>query len=613
VAAADPWTDYLDTHERATNETQRREAFITLAASAFAESQLAKHLSLGAEYKVRFEQSGIVRRGRVDTYYGNLVIEFEYDLRATGDHAVDQLRGYVAGAWTEDGNAARPYLAVATDGLRWRVYTPFLTDPSSPVAAENVRLELNEEFIAAKDKVTEFETFLNRLFFRRTLLKPTTANFAQDFGLTSPTFMLASGGLRAKLQELAADPQKDLLQSEWDDSLGVAYGGSVGDDELFMRHTYLASLSRLLVFTALEHHAVGDAEVAHVLNGEYFRGQQIANMAESDFFSWHLIPSSTDANRIWIAVSHQLTGYDLAQIAEDVLKPLYEELVDPEFRHDLGEYYTPDWLAGQVVEHLLEGWDFASRTPAIVDPACGSGTFLRACIAEIRARSPQDGAELLASIVQSVVGVDVHPLAVIIARATYLLAVADLVAASSHPVTLPVFLSDSLDHTEMYEVLTFWGESELHLEVGRGKARKTFPVPISFVRSIPAFDGAIDDVVEVAESYADTSEEPKKAGPALRKRLAGRVDAWPGVADQLAAMAIHLVTLIRDRHDSVWGFILRNRHRPAMLRGTFDFVVGNPPWLTIGDIDDADYKERIKALAVATQITSRSAGEQAHT
>jgi hypothetical protein len=31
-----------------------------------------------------------------------------------------------------------------------------------------------------------------------------------------------------------------------------------------------------------------------------------------------------------------------------MLKTLYESLVDPEQRHDLGEYYTPDWLAQRV-------------------------------------------------------------------------------------------------------------------------------------------------------------------------------------------------------------------------------------------------------------------------
>jgi N-6 DNA Methylase len=51
---------------------------------------------------------------------------------------------------------------------------------------------------------------------------------------------------------------------------------------------------------------------------------------------------------------------------------LYESLVDPDERHDLGEYYTPDWLAGRVVAQVMD----APLTQRVLDPACGSGTFL---------------------------------------------------------------------------------------------------------------------------------------------------------------------------------------------------------------------------------------------
>ena len=35
----------------------------------------------------------------------------------------------------------------------------------------------------------------------------------------------------------------------------------------------------------------------------------------------------------------------LAEVESDVLKILYESLIDRDERHGLGEYYTPDWLA----------------------------------------------------------------------------------------------------------------------------------------------------------------------------------------------------------------------------------------------------------------------------
>src|SRR5215211_736460 len=123
ATALGPFQQFLETLERATNETQTREAFVVLAATGFDEDgSFATELALGAEHRVRFERAGLIRRGAIDSFYGNLIIEFEHDLARTGEHALEQLRAYVAGAWREDGSASRAYLAVASDGARWEVY-----------------------------------------------------------------------------------------------------------------------------------------------------------------------------------------------------------------------------------------------------------------------------------------------------------------------------------------------------------------------------------------------------------------------------------------------------------------------------------------------------------
>ena len=70
------------------------------------------------------------------------------------------------------------------------------------------------------------------------------------------------------------------------------------------------------------------------------------------------------------ALSAELQVYDLSAIRQDLLKQLYQNLVDPETRHDLGEYYTPDWLAQLTLQEI----DY--RAPqSLLDPACGSGNF----------------------------------------------------------------------------------------------------------------------------------------------------------------------------------------------------------------------------------------------
>ncbi len=41
--------------------------------------------------------------------------------------------------------------------------------------------------------------------------------------------------------------------------------------------------------------------------------------------------------------------------SRDLLKQLYQQLFPRSVRHDLGEYYTPDWLAELVLNEL--GYD----------------------------------------------------------------------------------------------------------------------------------------------------------------------------------------------------------------------------------------------------------------
>src|SRR6185295_5908887 len=55
----------------------------------------------------------------------------------------------------------------------------------------------------------------------------------------------------------------------------------------------------------------------------------------------------------------------------DLFKGLYQSFVPRALRHALGEFYTPDWLAGHVMNQA--GWQ---RRDSLTDPTCGTGTFL---------------------------------------------------------------------------------------------------------------------------------------------------------------------------------------------------------------------------------------------
>jgi hypothetical protein len=150
-----------------------------------------------------------------------------------------------------------------------------------------------------------------------------------------------------------------------------------------------------------------------------------------------------------------LAGYRIAPAADDggcdLFKPLYQDLFPRAVRHRLGEYYTPDWLA----EHVLDQVGYTGQPgQRLLDPACGSGTFLMVALRRWQrmkgegrrergeGRVDAAGSKLLPCL-PPIVGFDLNPLAVMTARVNYLIAVADLLP-DGEPFELPVYLRDSI-------------------------------------------------------------------------------------------------------------------------------------------------------------------------
>ena len=127
-----------------------------------------------------------------------------------------------------------------------------------------------------------------------------------------------------------------------------------------------------------------------------------------------------------------------------MLKPLYESLFPRAVRHALGEYYTPRWLAEHVLDQV--GYRGDGR---LLDPTCGSGTFLLAALQRwrhnvlITLRRDEGASRRSVMSTLSIVGFDLHPLAVAAARANYLLAIADLLPAEGF-FEVPVFARDAV-------------------------------------------------------------------------------------------------------------------------------------------------------------------------
>ena len=229
----------------------------------------------GIEKYLKVEGKDRMLRGRADQFSGNLIIEFERDISSQGRlaEAEEQLRRYTACAWSNEPPEQRtPFLCLATDGLRFRAYAPLAREPeAAAIEPDDVELRLVEELNVAKVQWSEFFYFLDRYLQRQEVLAPTSENIVKDFGPRSRAFQHASDALVRQWRHLSQNPHYAVLYDAWRKYLRIVYGSDVADEGLFIRHTYLASLAKLMVwcrFTDKDHHP-DDDELLAVLRGTY--------------------------------------------------------------------------------------------------------------------------------------------------------------------------------------------------------------------------------------------------------------------------------------------------------------------------------------------------------
>lgn len=78
-----------------------------------------------------------------------------------------------------------------------------------------------------------------------------------------------------------------------------------------------------------------------------------------------------DAYPILYHFFSELKVYHFGELPEDVIGQLFEDIIDPEKRHSLGQYFTREDLVDLVIATCV-----ADADGVYGDPTCGSGTFL---------------------------------------------------------------------------------------------------------------------------------------------------------------------------------------------------------------------------------------------
>ena len=332
-------------------------------------------------------------------------------------------------------------------------------------------------------------------------------------------------------------------------------------------------------------------ELRNLEQGGIWSQLGIRNFLEGDIFSWYLDAWNENCADAIRTMTYSLDQFDPTTLivapteSRDLLKQLYQQLFPKSVRHDLGEYYTPDWLAELVLDEL--GYD-GNPDKRLLDPACGSGTFLVMALNRVKNWYDEhlyecgfDESELLRKILRNIIGFDLNPLAVMASRTNYLLAIRELLRHASD-VELPVYLCDSIMTPSTYGDL-FIGTTDKVRQLNTSAGDFNIPTEVT---------GNREDIGR----YADTLEFCIGNGYSPEEFLLRCEDeAIPVTEAGLhAELYRHLQKLDADNKNGIWARIIKNAFAPLFI-DKVDYVVGNPPWINWEHLPE-DYRQSTAPL-----------------
>ncbi len=506
----------------------------------------------------------------VDLVAGNTFIEVKRRIGTTGGlnpnpDYVDQLDDYLEQSHAQ-GDPGR--MGILTDGkhwlLRWAHAGPVRTQPPYAFMLENPDQWINlYEWLRDKALVS-FEGEI-----------PTREKIKDHFGVESPVWEREIGVLRALRRDAiqSADSsqtvtvKQDLWQALLETALGELTGSQEELDDLFIRHTHLSIVVGLIVQASfgIDIRHLAEIDTADLLRGQRFRDDiGLQGIVESDFFAW---PAEVGGETVIKDIALRVARFDWLQAPPDIAAILYETVIPADERWQLGEYYTPHWLARSIVEELVD----KPLDQHVLDPSCGSGTFVVEAIARFitaarQAKLPPQ--EALDRLRTSVIGIDVHPVAVHLARSAWALAakplIDDVVATGADAsVSIPIYLGDSLLLRIRFGDMIAENEIRVPME---DEENTDLIFPRSLVDRADDFDRLMNEVARAIEA-GDT--------PTL-----GSYDLTPDERDIMERTTATMQHLHDEGRNHIWAYYTRNLVRPLTLtRNRVDVIVGNPPWL----------------------------------
>lgn len=574
--------------------------------------------------KARYEVT-LVSGLRVDTLYGHLIIEYEkpktFETESGFEKAVEQVKQYIMDHAEVEARFPR-YFGVVLDGykigfVRYREAKKGFESKGPFDVNRNTVAKLIEAIIGLRRKALSAEELLRDFGSESSAAKESIKTLYSKLLDAAPrTQMLFDDWRRVFSQVCAYNPEKIKGLEE---VYGFEEGKADPERLLFTLHTYYALIMKLLAAEVASLYVAPRLwSYLKTLEDAYYRGHEklrgelkdleeggifarlgVANFLEADYFAWYLDEWDEDVAKCVMGIVNKLSNYDPSaaelepERVKDLFKRLYQNLVTKKIRHDLGEYYTPDWLAELVLNEvdwapeMFENKAREQNNPLaplelrILDPACGSGAFLVLAIGRLREYIEEhwiDKGAALRKVVKNIVGFDLNPLAVIASRANYLIALGDMLRErGAEPIEIPIYLADSI---LVERKSTVMGQAYV-LKTAVGE----FTVPISVVEK-----GLLAKTLSIIEECVRGNYTPNE----FKMRLNEEVKLEEAELSIIVDLFNVLLKLEKEGKNRIWARILKNSFAPFFV-GKFDYVVGNPPWVNWENLAE-DFREPLKKL-----------------
>ncbi|MBD3211257.1 MAG: N-6 DNA methylase, partial [Candidatus Lokiarchaeota archaeon] len=511
--------------------------------------------SIFDQLDLEYQAQHRVLEGRPDCLIGDVIIDYKYDITEKE-----------LGNW------------VKTKGSQY-INEYFSTRSKYPTLLIVISNEFiyyyNKDLILQNKREITKRTIISLIESLLGLKIIDSEQFAILFGVNSPMYVLAYSRLDNHFTE--REGSETVCFQQWKKHFSLAYHDEDVGKELFLRHSYLSMLLKLILYKEfMEPKEYARDSFKELENHFELLG---ISLFHYDFFRW--VINVQDLCDDFFG-KMKLMEFE----ATDIFRAIYQEMIIAGVRHRLGEYYTPERLCKKMVE---KEYELGMR---VLDSSCGSGTFLIETLKKIDEgfSFSEDPPREWFNAVNNVFGFDINPIAILTSKANMLLyfkAHQEWIEKFS----INVFLCNSIDPlqfspTQDIQLGRFYSfcvdllgdEMELripgdalnedNIEIFQQLVRAIYNVWEDFSKFEDVWEAAIDRLsIDLENSFLNEESTIRKP---------------------IVEFFSELFELKTQDKDHIWLYILNNLVgiRSLLLKKKMDLIITNPPWLTYKDADN---------------------------